>query len=261
MRKRPPMPSARATMRARPGLRCSKPAPASARRSAISRPPACGRRRTDRASGFRPTRAICSARSCRNWRGFIPIPLSAKTRRSCARAARIICACSISRKRQSAARWRPDSAALALGLVARWVAATADGDISGAGFPAFLAASFPVGEITDRRGECIYSACPHYRTCFIERAIRRSRHAAIVVANHALVIAQAARIGLPRTRPTIRRPNGACAMCSTKAIICSMRPIPVLRRSSPDRRWPICGAGSAGPRAARAAACAGSRNG
>jgi ATP-dependent DNA helicase DinG len=51
----------------------------------------------------------------------------------------------------------------------------------------------PLSTVTDRRGECIYAACPHYRTCFIERAIRRARHASIVVANHALVIAQAAQ--------------------------------------------------------------------
>ena len=81
---------------------------------------------------------------------------------------------------------------VALGLIARWVSATRDGDISGAGFPAFLASSLPLNEITDRRGECVYAACPHYRSCFIERAIRRARHAPIVVANHALVIAQAA---------------------------------------------------------------------
>jgi ATP-dependent DNA helicase DinG len=82
---------------------------------------------------------------------------------------------------------------VALGLIARWIMAGSDGDVSGAGFPSFLAASFPIREITDRRGECIYSACPHYRVCFIERAVRRSRHAPIVVANHALVIAQAAQ--------------------------------------------------------------------
>jgi ATP-dependent DNA helicase DinG len=87
----------------------------------------------------------------------------------------------------------PGQRTVALGLIARWISATSDGDISGAGFPAFLAASFAVREITDRRGECIYAACPHYRTCFIERAIRRSRHASIVVANHALVIAQASQ--------------------------------------------------------------------
>jgi len=82
---------------------------------------------------------------------------------------------------------------VALALIARWIMAASDGDVSGAGFPSFLAASFPIREITDRRGECIYSACPHYRVCFIERAIRRSRRAPIVVANHALVIAQAAQ--------------------------------------------------------------------
>jgi ATP-dependent DNA helicase DinG len=81
--------------------------------------------------------------------------------------------------------------AVALGLVARWITATGDGDISGAGFPSFLASSFPMREITDRRGECIHSACPHYRQCFIERVVRRSRRAPIVIANHALVIARA----------------------------------------------------------------------
>ncbi len=86
----------------------------------------------------------------------------------------------------------PGQRAVALGLIARWVETTRDGDISGAGFPAFLAASLSLREITDRRGECVYAACPHYRTCFIERVVRRARTAQIVVANHALVIAQAA---------------------------------------------------------------------
>jgi ATP-dependent DNA helicase DinG len=86
----------------------------------------------------------------------------------------------------------PGQRTVALGLIARWVSATRDGDMSGVGFPAFLASSIPLGEITDRRGECVYAACPHYRSCFIERVIRRSKNAQIVVANHALVIAQAA---------------------------------------------------------------------
>jgi ATP-dependent DNA helicase DinG len=87
----------------------------------------------------------------------------------------------------------PGQRSVALGLIARWVAVTSDGDVSGFGFPAFLGSSMALSEITDRRGECIYAACPHYRTCFIERAIRRARHAPIVVANHALVIAQASQ--------------------------------------------------------------------
>jgi ATP-dependent DNA helicase DinG len=87
----------------------------------------------------------------------------------------------------------PGQRSVATGLVARWVGATTDGDVSGAGFPAFLGSSMPLSEITDRRGECVYAACPHYRSCFIERAIRRARHAPIVVANHALVISQASQ--------------------------------------------------------------------
>ena len=47
--------------------------------------------------------------------------------------------------------------------------------------------------LTDRRGECIYSACPHYRRCFIERAERAGREADLVIANHALVMINAAR--------------------------------------------------------------------
>ena len=90
-------------------------------------------------------------------------------------------------------RLAPGQRSVALALIARWVGATADGDMSGAGFPAFLAASLPLREITDRRGECIYAACPHYRVCFIEKVVRRARTAPIVIANHALVIAQAAQ--------------------------------------------------------------------
>jgi ATP-dependent DNA helicase DinG len=85
----------------------------------------------------------------------------------------------------------PGQRTIALALIARWIGSHTDGDLSGVGFPAFLAATMPLSTVTDRRGECIYAACPHYRICFIERAIRRARHASIVVANHALVIAQA----------------------------------------------------------------------
>ncbi len=101
----------------------------------------------------------------------------------------------------------PGQRAVALGLIARWVGATPDGDVSGAGFPAFLGASLPLSEVTDRRGECVYAACPHYRTCFIERAIRRARHAPIVVANHALVIAQASQDWLSADETTDTPPE------------------------------------------------------
>lgn len=90
----------------------------------------------------------------------------------------------------------PGQRTVVLALIARWISATKDGDLSGAEFPAFLAASIPIRELTDRRGECIYAACPHYRTCFIEKGLRRARHAPMVIANHALVMAHAAQDGI-----------------------------------------------------------------
>ncbi|HRC27677.1 MAG TPA: ATP-dependent DNA helicase, partial [Alphaproteobacteria bacterium] len=78
--------------------------------------------------------------------------------------------------------------AVAAGLMARWVAATRDGDFTGPDFPAWLAGLLGRGwttALSDRRGECLHSACDHYHRCFVERAIRKSRHAGIVVANHA----------------------------------------------------------------------------
>lgn len=95
--------------------------------------------------------------------------------------------------------------AVATGLMARWVAATRAGEFTGADFPAWLPGLVGRGWTTglsDRRGECIHAACEHYHRCFVERSIRKSRHAAIVVANHALVMTQAALAGpdfeLPR---------------------------------------------------------------
>ena len=85
--------------------------------------------------------------------------------------------------------------AVALGLMARFATATRDGDMVGGDFPAWLADLVGRGRtrgLTDRRGECIYSACPHYHKCFIEKSVRRARRAEIVIANHALVMTQAA---------------------------------------------------------------------
>jgi ATP-dependent DNA helicase DinG len=87
----------------------------------------------------------------------------------------------------------------ALGLMARWVLATRDGDMVGGDFPGWLVDLLGRARtmgMADRRGECIFSACFHYKKCFIERAVRRARRADIVVANHALVMIQAALGGL-----------------------------------------------------------------
>lgn len=92
-----------------------------------------------------------------------------------------------------------------IGLVVRWARFTRDGDMIGGDFPSWLGAHFGIGRIaglTDRRGECLYSACAHFRKCFIEKTVRKAKHADLVVANHALVVTQAATRGddpdLPR---------------------------------------------------------------
>ncbi|MDJ0948905.1 MAG: ATP-dependent DNA helicase [Alphaproteobacteria bacterium] len=82
-----------------------------------------------------------------------------------------------------------------LGLIARWAAHTRSGELIGGDFPGWLADLVGRGrsfDLADQRGECIHSACSHYQKCFIEGSIRRARRAEIVVANHALVMVQAA---------------------------------------------------------------------
>jgi ATP-dependent DNA helicase DinG len=97
-------------------------------------------------------------------------------------------------------------AAILAQLVARWAAYTRDGDMVGGDLPGWLPTLFRrngATALTDRRGECVYAGCPHYRKCFIERAARASVHADLVIANHALVMVNAARgreSGNPPTR-------------------------------------------------------------
>ncbi|HET9335968.1 MAG TPA: ATP-dependent DNA helicase [Sphingomicrobium sp.] len=87
-------------------------------------------------------------------------------------------------------------AAVLAQLVGRWAAYTRDGDMVGGDLPGWLASLFRragATALTDRRGECVYAGCPHYRKCFIERAERAGREADLVIANHALVMVNAAR--------------------------------------------------------------------
>jgi ATP-dependent DNA helicase DinG len=85
------------------------------------------------------------------------------------------------------------------GLIARWAMASADGDLMGGDLPGWFVELFGHGflaSIADRRGECIHAACPHFSTCVIEHVIRKARQADLVIANHALVMAQAVWGGL-----------------------------------------------------------------
>ncbi|MBI2717161.1 MAG: ATP-dependent DNA helicase [Rhizobiales bacterium] len=110
-------------------------------------------------------------------------------------------------------------------LIARWARYSRDGDMVGGDFPSWLFSLFAdlshdmdgrslsassLG-LTDRRGECIYAACPHYRKCFIERSTRAGRKADIVIANHALVLHQAAvdhALGVATTTEEEAAPGG-----------------------------------------------------
>jgi len=97
---------------------------------------------------------------------------------------------------------------IGLALAARWIRATADGDMTGGDFPAWLptlfalspAAQASAANLVDRRGECVHAGCSHYRACFVEKAIRGSRRAELVIANHALVLTQAAFDGARAAR-------------------------------------------------------------
>jgi len=88
---------------------------------------------------------------------------------------------------------------IALGLIAAWALSSRDGDMVGGDLPGWLVELLGRGRtlaLADRRGECIYAGCAHFRKCFIEKTVRRARGADIVVANHALVMVQAAFGGL-----------------------------------------------------------------
>ncbi len=132
--------------------------------------------------------------------------------------------------------------------------------------------------LADRRGECIHGACPHYKRCFVEHTIRRARTAELVVANHALVMIQAAhgfadgagrragrrrradalrvrrgpprvRRGGQRLRRRVQRHRGRGA--APLAAGCGGRRLPRARAAAP--------AGRAGRRAAGAGSAAGGR--
>ncbi len=95
--------------------------------------------------------------------------------------------------------------AISAGIMARWAIATKNGDLSGADFPGWLPGIMGwanTSGLSDRRGECIYSACDHYRRCFIERSIRKAARARLVIANHALVMINAAGSTSSNDMPT-----------------------------------------------------------
>ena len=52
----------------------------------------------------------------------------------------------------------------------------------GGDFPGWLAdllGQAVTTDLTDTRGECVYTACAHFRKCFIERQVRKARRAGV----------------------------------------------------------------------------------
>lgn len=95
----------------------------------------------------------------------------------------------------AAARLQPTPLHMtSLGLMARYTAATKDGDMTGGDMPGWMVGLLGIARtrgLSDKKGECIYAACPHYKKCFVERSVQNARDADIVIANHALVMHQA----------------------------------------------------------------------
>jgi ATP-dependent DNA helicase DinG len=95
--------------------------------------------------------------------------------------------------------------AISQGLLVRWIDATRNGELVSGDLPGWLVdllGTRQTLELADRRGECIYSACQHYRKCFIEKSVRASKTAQLVIANHALVMNQTNVGGDESTMPT-----------------------------------------------------------
>ena len=94
---------------------------------------------------------------------------------------------------------------IASGIMLRWLMVTKDGDLGGINFPGWLMGLLGVQNslsLGDRRGECIFAACDHYQSCYIEHAVRKSKEADIVVSNHALVMYLSAIEQFEDTLPT-----------------------------------------------------------
>jgi ATP-dependent DNA helicase DinG len=170
-----------------------KPGPAPARPSAISPPPRYGRRNRAAPSGFRPIPRRCNG-SCGAKAGAFPAERHGKAPVVVRKGREnYLCLLNLEDALQGGFAGAP---AILAQLVARWAAYSQDGDMIGGDLPGWLGTLFRkrgISALTDQRGECVYAGCPHYRKCFIERAVRASADAELVIANHALVMVNAAR--------------------------------------------------------------------
>ena len=85
---------------------------------------------------------------------------------------------------------------IALGLIARWLEHTRDGDLNGSDFPSWLT------DLMDPKHQIFYNLvvryddggshadCNHNKKCFVDMVVKRSMTADLVIVNHALVLSQ-----------------------------------------------------------------------
>ena len=176
----------------------------------LSRPRlACGRTRRAARCGSPPTPRRCNASSIARRARVFP-DAGRAPRKVVVRKGRenYLCLLNLEDALQGGFQGR---AAILAQLVARWAAYSKDGDMVGGDLPGWLPTLFRRAgstALTDRRGECVYAGCPHYRRCFIERSARAAEGADLVIANHALVMLLAAappRGGRAARPPRVRR--------------------------------------------------------
>ena len=134
----PPLPRASSPTGRR---RCSpRPAPGSARRSAISRRRACGPSRTRARCGSRPIPATCRRQIAGELDRLYPDPVQ-KRRRVVVRKGRenFLCLLNYEDAVRGDDRRAPRNRSAPLALIARWIGATEAGDLVAGDFPGWLA--------------------------------------------------------------------------------------------------------------------------
>ena len=149
-------------------------------------PRPCGLPRTMRQYGFLPTPGTCNARLIKNWIACSRIVPRKATTSWCARARKLPVL--LNYQEAVLASGKNDRDTQGMVLMARWLHRTYAGDLEGGDLPGWLVELFGpryTTDLSDHRGECLYTACAHYNKCFIEKNVRAAKNAKIVVANHA----------------------------------------------------------------------------
>jgi ATP-dependent DNA helicase DinG len=80
------------------------------------------------------------------------------------------------------------NSSLFLTIISRWTKQTESGDLVGGDLSPLMFELFPnslFNVLLNRKEECLYSKCPHFKNCFIMAAKYKTKQANIVVSNHA----------------------------------------------------------------------------